>query len=208
MMKLNLRVITMSKIVASLLVLVILSGCANESVTIKYYKLGSQESASGMNRSAKDMVSRPLILIEPIGLADFLRQPGLVIQKTNHQIQISNIHRWSEDLQRATSRIIRKNLEAALPDYRFENQSGQWKTKPQFRISIELEEFHIVNHQKHVKASGQFWFFDDKRNLLLKKHFTFVEPINKNGYEHAVSKLELSLRTLSKMIIKNLSEYH
>ncbi len=182
-----------------------MTSCASESVTIKYYKLGGAENTSVVDKTVQVEAARPLILIEPIQLADFLRQPGLVIQKTNHQIQISNIHRWAEDLQRASSRVIRKQLEVALPDYRFENQGVQWKARPQFRLTIELEQFHIVNHQKQVVASGRFWLFDSNKNLLLKKGFIFEESLNKNGYEHAVSKLELVLQKLSQQIAEDLS---
>lgn len=187
------------------MVVVVLSGCASDSVTIKYYTLGGQESSTQMVADDQNNVQRPLILIEPIAMVDFLRQPGLVIQKTEHQIQISNIHRWSEELARATSRIIRKQLEMALPKYRFENQGRQWKAKPKYRLNIELEQFHIINHHKQVVTSGQIWLFDDDRKLILKKVFSFEEPLNKNGYEHAVSKLELILNKLSQQITESVT---
>jgi len=184
---------------------VLLSGCASDSVTIKYYKLGGQESTSQIVDYDQNHVQRPLILIEPIALADFLRQPGLVIQKTEHQIQISNVHRWSEDLERATSRIIRKQLEIALPKYRFEKQGQQWKAKSKYRLNVELEQFHIINHHKQVATSGQIWLFDEDRKLILKRAFNFDEPLNKNGYEHAISKLELILNKLSQQIAESVA---
>ncbi len=186
--------------------MVLLSSCASDSVTIKYYKLGSQDKISQSTELTQSVASRPLVLIEPITLADFLRQPGLVIQKTNHQIQISNIHRWSEDLERASSRMILQQLELALPDFRFENQGVQWKARPWLKLSVEFNQFHIVNHQKKVVISGQFWLFDGDRTLLLKKKFEFEQSLNKNGYEHAVSKLELSLMAVSKMIVDGIKE--
>ena len=205
MMKLNPKVKMMNRII-TLLVVVLLSSCASDSVTIKYYKLGGPEKISQLIDYDQNKVQLPLILIEPITLADFLRQPGLVIQKTDHQLQISNIHRWSEDLERATSRIIRKQLQITIPDYRVEIQNTHWKAKPKFILNIELEEFHIVNHQKQVVTSGRFWLFGKDRTLLMSKSFRFAESMNKNGYEHAVSKLELSLRALSQMISKNFKE--
>jgi uncharacterized lipoprotein YmbA len=196
----------MNRIITILLALLLLTSCASESVTIKYYKLGGLEKTLTGDHSVQEATNQPLILIEPIQLTDFLRQPGLVIQKTNHQIQISNIHRWAEDLQRASSRIIRQQLEGALPEYRFENQSAQWKAKPLLRLTIELEQFHIINHQKQVITSGQFWLFDNNNSLLLKKAFSFEESLNQNGYEHAVSRLERVLHKLSKQIADDLQK--
>lgn len=194
----------MNKIIA-LFVVILLSSCASDSVTIKYYKLGAPDRLSKTIEHDQNNVQRPLILIEPIALADFLRQPGLVIQKTEHQLQISNIHRWSEDLERATSRIIRNQLGNTLPKYRFENQGMQWKLKPKYRLSITLEQFHIVNHQKQVVTSGQIWIFGSDKTLLLKRAFSFEEPLNKNGYEHAVSKLELLMHKLSRQIAESVA---
>ncbi len=183
--------------------MILLSSCASDSITIQYYKLGGLGKKPQLIEYDKNRVQQPLILIEPIALADFLRQPGLVIQKTDHQLQISNIHRWSENLERATSRIIRKQLENSLPKYRYENQGIQWKNEPIYRLNVELEQFHIVNHQKQVVTSGQYWLFGKDKKLILKRTFNFEEPLSQNGYEHAVSKLELILNKLSKQIAES-----
>jgi len=204
-----------NKKIISLLVALMLSSCASETVNTKYYKLGSvdmntdAETKNGVNnREVKSNVAkRPLLLIEPILLADFLRQPGLVIQKADHQLQISNVHRWAESLESAALRVLRIQLEKRLPNYRIENQNGRWKTPPKRRLSIELTQFQIDNNNNQVVSTGTFWLFDEQRNLLIKKGFDIQQPLLKNGYAHAISKLEFSLLKLAEIIAKNSNNF-
>ncbi len=187
--------------------MIFLSSCASETTSVRYYKLGSGTISSMKTETVEskpvlNLADIPLIVIEPIRLADFLRQQGLVIQKSNHQLQISNIHRWAEDLTSASVRLIRSELENNRADYRFETQSGRWKTKPAFRLNIELEQFQI-NHNRQTVTSGQFWIFDENKILIVKRKFLIKEKLTKNGYEHAISNLELSLVKLSKIIVNS-----
>lgn len=198
----------MIKVIGYLL-LVLLTGCASDTVNVRYYKLGSvlkNSKTSDLTRMDKNksVSERPLIIIEPISLADFLRQQGLVIQRTDHQLQISNIHRWAESLESSSSRVIQSHLESHLPGFRFESKNARWKTKPNFRISIELVEFQVNNRMAKVTTSGQFWIFDGDNNLINKEHFLLEESLNENGYEHAISRLEMTLLRLSKLISKTI----
>jgi len=205
--KLNREEIIMIRVIffGCLMMLLVLTSCASDTETVRYYKLGLVQNISEDNiltevNEINDITERPLILIEPIILADFLRQQGLVIQKTDHQLQISNVHRWAENLESASSRIIRNHLENQLSDYRFENKNGRWKQKPKFRLSIELAEFQINNRENKVVASGQFWIFNKGGGLVSKDSFLIEESLSRNGYEHAISKLEVALARLSKLI--------
>ena len=199
------------KIMLSFFVLAFMNGCVTESSTIQYYKLGSsvmilEPLDSNQPYPSIEIGNRPLILIEPIMLADFLRRQGLVIQKAKHQLQISNVHRWAESLEGASSSVILRQLEHSLPNYRFENQTGRWKARPKFRLSIQLSQFQVNNKKNQVVTSGKYWLFDEKRNLLAKQQFLIEEALSKNGYEHAISKLELSLVKLSKLISDSIRE--
>jgi len=182
-----------------LLFSLLLYGCASETNTINYYKLGAVNKAfnpdnTGNGKSNRS--NRSLIVIEPILLPDFLRQQGLVIQKTDHQLQISNNHRWAESLESAISRVVQSHLENQLPEYRFENQTGRWKLKPQFRLSIELAEFQVNNRESKVITSGRFWIFNQNEELVSKERFLIEESLSSNGYEHAISNLEITLNKL------------
>lgn len=189
----------MNKLIAVVIIALILASCTNETATIRYYKLSGKLSLQDQSPAPKNKADQPLVLIEPIILAEFLRRKGLVIQKNEYQIQISNIHRWAEELDRATARLIRQELEKSLVDFRVEDQSGRWKVKPSYRVSIELNQFQ-VNHKSQTVTSGQFWIFGKNREILAKKHFSFELDLKVDGYEHAISQLEFSLEQLSQLI--------
>lgn len=199
----------MSRIILILVAFTFMASCTNETATIRYYKLASssqlksveQTNLSGIQDEKKD---KGLIVIEPIVLAEFLRRKGLVIQKNEHQIQISNIHRWAEELERAVSRVVRERLDYSLLDYRVEDQNSRWKIKPNYRISIELSQFH-VNHESQTIASGQFWLFDKSRNVKVKRKFNFEMDLAADGYEHAISQLEKSLFELCELIVSEIN---
>jgi len=197
-------------ILGFLLIVFFLAGCASDTASIKYYKLGVVKNNSAEEHSTpileeKNPSKRPLILIEPIVLPDFLRQQGLVIQKTDHQLQVSNVHRWAENLESASSRVIQSHLENLLPEYRFENKSGRWKATPKFRLSIELTEFQVKNRENTVISSGRFWIFDEDGSLLTKESFLLEEPLSRNGYEHAIFQLGVTLERLAGLIGDGLS---
>jgi len=195
----------MNRFVACLLVAFLLASCTNETATIRYYKLAGNTQALDRLAHSDTKTDQPLVLIEPIVLAEFLRRKGLVIQKNEYQIQISNIHRWAEELDRATARLIREELEKTLVDFRVEDQNSRWKLKPSFRISIELNQFQ-VNHKNQTVTSGQFWIFGKNRVLKAKKYFNFELDLAQDGYEHAISQLERSLVKLSELIAIEVSE--
>ena len=184
---------------------ILLMSCTNETATIRYYKLASNSNSSVIVDREELKNQQELVILEPIILAEFLRRKGLVIQKNEYQIQISNIHRWAEELDRATARLIREALETKLSNYRVEDQNSRWKSKPSFRISIELNQFQ-VNHKNQTVTSGQFWIFGKNRELKAKKHFNFEIDLDQDGYEHAISQLESSLVNLSELIAIEVSE--
>jgi len=193
----------MNRFIVLLMSVFLIASCTNETATIRYYKLASNSSAPEAvdNNAAKNQ--QQLVILEPIILAEFLRRKGLVIQKNEYQIQISNIHRWAEELDRATARLIREELEKMLVGFRVEDQNSRWKLKPSFRISVELSQFQ-VNHKNQTITSGQFWVFGKDRTLKVKKHFNFEIDLAQDGYEHAISQLELSLEKLSQLIADEL----
>jgi uncharacterized protein len=195
-----------------LIALPLLVSCATETRTVRYYKLQSISPSentkveSHSNAGLPEKKGQNFVLIESIKLAEFLRRQGLVIQKSSHQLQVSELHRWAENLESSITRIIIAQLEVNTPLFRFENSSSLWKTKPAMRIGIEIEQFH-VNEQRQAVTSGLFRIMDSNRNFLSKRRFSFKHDLSKNGYENAVAQLELSLNELTQLIARELVLY-
>jgi len=137
----------MNKLIAAITIMFMLVSCTNETATIRYYKLSGKIPLQHRPLAHKNITDRPLVLIEPIILAEFLRRKGLVIQKNEYQIQISNIHRWAEELDRATARLIRQALEKSLTDFRVEDQNSRWKVKPSYDVWPVLDIWKKSNHK-------------------------------------------------------------
>lgn len=206
-MKWNQKVNVMTiKYLLSGLFIVFLFGCASEPNKIQYYELMSSNLANNSIDNNTDtqtskISQKPLIVLEAIKFSDFLKRQGIVIQSEKYKLQISNYHRWAENIESSSSRIVLSQLEKNLENYRFENHNGRWKVTPSYKINIEFYQFQIVQN-KNTITSGYFWIFDGENNLLEKQSFSYELPLEKKGYEYAISLLEKSLISMTKKISK------
>lgn len=177
----------------------LISGCSSQPHRVKYYSLSLSRDAS----SEQQLVAKNLVVIEPIVLAQYLNYENLLFQVNENELNIALGARWSEKLDDSIFRVLAGLMENKLPAYRFEKQNHRWVKKPEYRIRIEFEHFHPT-YQGETVTGGYFWVFDSANNLKEKKRFYIRVALDKNGYLHAVSKLDESLVILSEQVVQSL----
>lgn len=161
--------------------LFLMAGCAGQSPTDKhYYWLNSglvSESGVVANFEVK------------INLASYLRQPGIVLAKQEHELQLANYHLWAEPLNRA----IRSHLKYRLED-------AQLKDVDWVQIDIR---------QLHGSVQGQV-LLDAKWHVMMNCKLEAQASFNQTlaqpqaGYRALVSSHQELLRQLSQSIAKAL----
>ena len=191
------------KYVWLLLVLLCLSACSSAPAKIEYYSL-SYDLHNKVVISTEAGQSQQLIVLEPITLADFLRQRGLVVQTSEHKMHMSSQHRWAESLDLALSRTIMGHLENRLPQFRFENQNGRWSEQPEYRLNLSFSHFH-TNANSEVVVAGNFWILTRNNQLIRKERFYLARTLEQDGFLHAVESLNQALAELASKIAVKIS---
>jgi uncharacterized lipoprotein YmbA len=176
-----------------------LTSCASKPINVNYYTLNGIENTYKTSIDTASSEQQPVILLSTIKLADFLATGALVMQLESHQIQLSNQHRWADNLADAITRRLLNALEGGLPDYRFELNNLLWKSSAQAYITININQFTVLADNTTL-TSGTFLLFDKNNQPLHKQSFSINRKLSQNGYNHAVVQLELSLSTLAQQI--------
>lgn len=178
----------------------VISACTSAPVNIEYYSLNPNVAAS--SSTSENIAEQPLIVIEAVQLAEFLRQQGIVVQTGSNQLHMSSQHRWAERLDEAISRNLIAQLEGQLNQYRFETHNTRWSKQPTYRINFSFSHFHSTENNQAVIA-GNFWILDRENKLLNKQRFYLSRDLTQNGYSHSVEQLNLTLSELVGLVVKS-----
>jgi len=168
-------------------------------ITVNYYTLNNIETSTISSKSKITTSSQRLILLSPIVLADFLTTGALVMQLESHKIQLSSRHRWADNLTDAITRNLLAKLEGKMSNYHFEQNDSHWKNSAKVYIKVNINQFTALT-DKATLTSGTFWLFNKDNKFLNKQSFNIKKQLTNDGYNHAVSKLELSLTELAEQI--------
>lgn len=177
-------------------------GCTTPSKTTSFYTLNEPEKPENVTYQVSN---QKMLLIERISLADYLRQSGIVVKNTNNKVSLSSNHRWAEGLESSLSRVIRSQLEHKLSHFRVENLDMQWQEKIDLRMKIEVGNFELDNTENKAVLGGRFWLLGEHGKLLRSRQFLIRKPLDTNGFEHAVSKLEAALEDLAEQMVEEIN---
>ncbi len=129
------------------------------------------------------------ILLQPIKIAEFLDQPGIVLQTDEHQIDVAHYHRWGEPLKRNLHRYILETLATQMPNYTFRNSS-------KFNTAANLKHLQITINQFNGTAdgiallSGNWRLIDShSKTSTMQKSFSYREKLASEGYLALVKEL-------------------
>ncbi|MDQ7048779.1 MAG: ABC-type transport auxiliary lipoprotein family protein [Enterobacterales bacterium] len=182
--------------------------CANSPKQIHYYKLSSAKTLPVAQQSKKtpQEMTRPLVILKSVELANYLRRQGLMMETSAHQLQISNRNQWAEDLEGAVTRLMLNGLSAQLTEYRFEDNDRLNGDKETYQLKISLEQFHIGRDSQTI-TTGHFWLYDHQGKILAKQGYSLNRSLKEDGYDHAVDQLEKSLQELVDLIAMEIAKF-
>jgi uncharacterized protein len=180
----------------------VLTACSYNVVQEHYYALNPPSLLQSLAQTTAK-AAQPLLLVEPVSVAEFLATGAIVMQVNAHQLQLSNHHRWAENLQQALTFNVQAKLAARLAHYQVESSTRYWQQQTHSRLQINVSDFHISARHSTICA-GQFWLFDSEQKLLSKQAFYIELALTKDGYVHAVHQLNNALDQLAEQIIEKL----
>jgi uncharacterized protein len=189
------------------LIVLLLFACASSNKQVKYYSLtlnNEYPSLATIHQANTANTKQPRVVVGPIHLARFLRQDGLVIQIGEHEIVTANYHRWAEPLEEAIAKLLVQELNSKSDYYQFARMAGQWDQNATLHLRLEFDKFHATDNAKIV-ASGRYWLHEQNKALRMGQTFNVSNHLTRDGYLHAVEKLEQAIGKLSDQIIASLN---
>ncbi len=183
--------------------MMLMTACSSKNTAkTQYYLLNSPtlENTMGVNN-----LNTPRVVITLLELPDYLKQPSLVLQLSDHQLHYSQFHIWAEPLQSSiTESLIQElNTQDNLHNYSvLLNPSSSAESE----VSIKITAFHST-HQSQVILAGNYWLHDkNKKKSEKSHHFNLTIALDSDGYPNAVAQLRNLVTQLAHEITKNLTK--
>ena len=177
-------------------------GCSGApKIETQYFLLtpATQQSSAEKN-SAAEIDPHKLIILEPVFLAEYLDQPGIVLQTDQHQIEVAHYHRWAEPLKRNIHRFVLETLATQKTDYSFQPSTNFSRELTSLTLSLHINQFNGSAASAAI-LSGHWVLKQTKSNELVNTMpFSYEAPLEQDGYPELVAQLANLLETLCKDI--------
>jgi uncharacterized lipoprotein YmbA len=199
------------KTVSICLCMALLIGCTSEPLSVRYYLLHTPENKfSKMTLVTQPAKTKPIVVLQLLNVADYLRQSSLVIQINQHELHYSRQDVWAEKLQSSFYKALLQDLNA-IGQRNYVPSSSPNSTHASATISIRLEHFHATDAST-VVSSGHYWVsalnpkIVKSKDLVTSSHaFFFESDLEQDGYVHAVEQLRTLVVSLSKQIERDIA---
>jgi uncharacterized lipoprotein YmbA len=179
--------------VACLLLVVILSGCASQTIEPNYYLL----------RSDQDLASRTLTpsgtySLGTVQVAAYLDQPGLVIETGDSQMRPAVLHLWAEPLYDGIRNFLATEIAQANGQELLPTKLTQHTTA----VNIRIDQLHGTLDGK-VQLVAYWWLVRDDKVIDINR-FSESRTLDASGYGAMVDAEKSLLVDLAKKIAASL----
>lgn len=163
--------------------ILLLSACGSTpKEETHYFVLNPSHSPSlsqdqSQSTSLNSAVSAEPIALQPVQLAKYLDQPGIVLQTDQHEIKVAHFHRWAEPLKHNLHRYITQSIG-------FSTINDASRT-----LEVHFQNFNGTQNGSAI-VSG-YWVFNQKQHP-----FSYQAPLTNSGYTELVKQLALLLDQL------------
>lgn len=172
-----------------------LAACTSTAPAIHHYTLGGS-SAQG---SIAKRPGTPLVLVHAPQLAEYLRQSYLVLQTGEHQLEFAQRHVWSQNLRSAIPARLTQALNVRDPDRVYITGDDPRAGKAGINLQLRVRDF-LPTHRSEVKLLADYWFVNVEGETLLSRVVDLRQPLQADGYAHAVAQMDLLLTRLAEPV--------
>lgn len=179
----------------------LVAACASSAPPLSYYRLGAPASTGATTVDT----SLPALVLERVTLADYLAQPGLVLQQGPYQLQVSRQHLWAENLDVALPQALLAALREASTDYRYFLRGNDFvPTAVGYGLRVHFDGFHATDNGE-VVASGRYQLVASANDQeLANRRFTLRRDLRADGYPEVVSQLDALLDELATQLVADM----
>lgn len=181
--------------VASLLLVLLLAGCAGQPIEPSYYVIRSKQDLESRELSPSREFSLGNVVI-----ASYIDQPGLLMETTDGKIRPARHHLWAEPVYEG----IRNQLLVEIGWAKGEDILPASLFDTPIVIDIRIDQFQGTADGT-AKLVAYWWLHRD-RKVLSAHVFSEEQALATDGYEALVAAEEALLRQLATKIAGTLVE--
>ena len=196
--------IKMKTITISLCMLLI--SCTSEPLNVRYYLLHTPQNKVDI----KSDVAKPIVVVQSLKIADYLRQSNLVLQVDEFELHYSRQDVWAEELESSFYNALLQDLNT-YGQRNYVAASSPEAISAATTIHLKLEHFHATD-ASIVVSSGGYWLSvndlkagENKKLTTTSHSFYFESELTQDGYSHAVEKLRTLVGNLASKIEKDIA---
>ncbi|MFC1719684.1 membrane integrity-associated transporter subunit PqiC [Pseudomonadota bacterium] len=180
-----------------------IAGCASEPVNVHYYALVPPVSAAD---EVVQRTDKPTLVIERVELAQYLRQPGMIIQTGSNQLQVSKNNLWAESLELALPKALVRELQRQSDDYSYYLKTLDWVARTDYRLRLRIDSLQATA-QGEVITSGRFQLIPEQGSKpQVFVDFNFQRDLDQDGFEHSVEQIQLLVAEIAGAIIESVDD--
>lgn len=173
-------------------------GCQSSDVSLQHYQLAKSPKQVGVNASA------PQVIIEPVVLVDYLKQPNILLKQQQNSLYVTKYHVWAEPLDKAIARTMVNYLNQQGDEVRVEHGLFAQCAEQSQCVSLRLyvEAFYPTDDSLAL-FSGKYQLIRAGK-LIGQYDFNLTNELTLDGYPHAVEQLQQLVYQLSSQIKQQL----
>jgi hypothetical protein len=162
---------------ASLLAVILLSGCATGSKSF-YVLTADGPAPSGGGQG---------IGVGPITLAEYIDRSNLVISQSANELVVAENHRWAGDLSAAVARVMAANLGRRLHTGNVRTYPWRNDSEINYQVTIDIRQLHGGADGYAVIEAGWRAYALPDRKLKASRTFVDREALGGDGYAALVT---------------------
>lgn len=176
-------------VVASLTLAV--SGCATPSSGPSLFMLDAGHSASGDTQHN----TAATLVVQPVTLAPYLDQDGIVYQTAPYRVVVANDNRWAAPLAGELTDSLYVTLSQRLDDVALQRAGTDGSPASAYRLRTRVDEF-IGHFDGSAHIAGQWSLVGPDGATLATQSFERRVPLDEDGYAALVASLARGWRLI------------
>jgi uncharacterized lipoprotein YmbA len=142
--------------------------------------------------------------IHPLELPGYVNRTYMTTRSSQHQLEMSSLHRWAEYPDRMVQRVLGDNLRVLLPRARVVDPPWPVGLHADFSLAVQFREL-IKTPENDVLLSASWTITDMAEPSAMQSHrIVLAEPVEGSGYDDLAAAHSRALEELCRSIASTL----
>ncbi|MES1926365.1 ABC-type transport auxiliary lipoprotein family protein [Salinisphaera sp. T31B1] len=167
--------------------LLALTGCAGSANTPSMFLLDSGDAGAGAQR-----IAAPVLIVDPVTVASFLDENGIVYQTGPHRVVMANNNRWASPLAGQLTGGLYNALVARLDDVSVQ-RGGHASSAQAWHLTTHVDQF-MGHYDGQAHIGGRWALVGPDGQTAAGRRFERRIPLSSDGYDALVDSLSRGWR--------------